>query len=78
MHLSNSSTFVGCISGEITDSKGTAISTEVGTVSVTLDETSSWTLTADTYITSFDGSAEQVTGNGYTLYVNGVALAGTK
>lgn len=78
LHLSNSSTFVGCISGEITDSKRTAISTEVGTVSVTLDETSSWTLTADTYITSFDGSAEQVTGNGYTLYVNGVALAGTK
>ncbi len=51
---------------------------EGGTVHVTMDEGSSWTLTADTYISSFDGDAGNVTGNGYTLYVNGVALKGIK
>ncbi len=76
--LSNGSSFVGCVSGQIANSKGTEISTDVGTVSVTLDETSTWTLTADTYITGFEGNAEQIISNGYTLYVNGVALEGTK
>ena len=75
--LSNGSAFTGSISGEITDSKGTVISSEVGAVSVTLDETSTWTLTADTYITSFEGNAAQIISNGFTLYVNGVALSGT-
>ena len=51
---------------------------EGGTVHVTMDEGSSWTLTADTYISGFDGNAGNVTGNGYTLYVNGVALEGVK
>ena len=76
--LSDGSAFTGSISGEITNSKGTAISSEAGTVNVTLDETSTWTLTADTYITGFEGNAEQIISNGYTLYVNGVALTGTK
>ncbi len=75
--LSNGSSFGGTFSGEITNATGAAVSTEIGTVHVSLDETSSWTLTADTYITSFDGSAENVIGNGYTLYVNGTALTGT-
>ncbi len=48
-----------------------------GEVSVTLDENSTWTLTADSYITSFEGDAANVISNGYTLYVNGVALTGT-
>ena len=74
--LSNGSSFEGCISGEITNAKGDTVSTEVGTVSVTLDSTSTWTLTADTCITDFDGEAGNVIGNGYTLYVNGVALEG--
>ena len=52
------------------------VSTEAGTVSVTLDETSTWTLTADSYITEFNGSAANVISNGYTLYVNGTALEG--
>ena len=76
--LSNGSAFTGSISGEITSSKGNAISGEVGTANVTLDETSTWTLTADTYITGFEGNAKQIISNGYTLYVNGVALTGTK
>ena len=76
--LSNGSAFEGTFSGEITNAKGTQVSTEIGTVSVILDDTSTWTLTADTYVTSFSGNAENVIGNGYTLYVNGVALEGTK
>ena len=75
--LKNGSSFEGCISGEIVNAKGEQVSAEIGTVNVSLDETSTWTLTADTYVTSFSGSAESVVSNGYTLYVNGVELAGT-
>ena len=74
--LTNGSTFEGYINGEIENAKGETVSTKIGTVEVSLDETSSWTLTADTYVTSFEGSASNVTGNGYTLYVNGAALEG--
>ena len=76
--LGNGSSFEGTFSGEIENAKGTTVSTEVGTVNVILDSTSTWTLTADTYITSFEGDASSVIGNGYTLYVNGTALEGTK
>ena len=72
--LSNGSVFEGTFSGEITNAKGAAVSTEIGTVHVTLDDTSVWTLTADTYITSFTGNIENVIGNGYGLYVNGVLV----
>ena len=75
--LKNGSSFEGCISGEIVNAKGEQVSAEIGTVNVSLDETSTWTLTADTNVTSFSGSAESVVSNGYTLYVNGVELAGT-
>lgn len=75
--LTGGSGFVGSISGDIQNSSGTAVSTEVGEVSVTLDDTSTCTLTADTYITSFTGSASQVISNGYQLYVDGIALTGT-
>ena len=72
--LKNGSSFEGTVSGEIVNAKGSTVSEEVGTVSVTLDGTSTWTLTADTYITSFDGDLAGVIGNGYTLYVNGEAV----
>jgi hypothetical protein len=74
--LTNGSTFEGYINGEIENANGETVSTETGTVEVSLDETSTWTLKADTYITSFEGNTDNVTGNGYTLYVNGVALEG--
>ncbi len=74
--LTNGSTFTGYFSGEIENAKGGTVSTEIGAVNVSLDETSTWTLTADSWITSFQGNAASVTGNGYTLYVNGVALEG--
>ena len=76
--LTHSSTFTGSIDGAITNAKGETVSTEVGTVNVKLDSTSTWTLIADTYITSFDGDASNIISNGYTLYVNGTALTGTK
>ncbi len=72
--LTNGSSFDGCISGEIENARGETVSTETGTVAVILDGSSTWTLTADTYITSFEGEAANVIGNGYTLYVNGEAL----
>ena len=76
--LTNGSTFEGTFSGEITNAKGSTVSSEIGAVHVTLDDTSTWILTADTYVTSFSGNAENVISNGYTLYVGGTALAGTK
>lgn len=62
---SNGSVFEGTVSGEITNAKGSVVSTEVGTVHVTLDETSTRTLIADTYISSFEGDASNVNSNGY-------------
>jgi len=78
LDLTQGSAFTGTVSGAITSAKGDVISTEVGTVNVTLDDTSSWTLTADTYISSFTGNVASVVANGHTLYVDGVALTGTK
>ena len=74
LNLTDGSDFTGTIDGNITNAKGEEVSTEVGTVTVSIDKNSTWTLTADTYITSFDGDISCVDTNGYTLYVNGVAL----
>ena len=76
LNLTDGSTFEGYVGGEIVHAKGDTVSTEVGSVSVTLDDTSTWTLTADSYVTGFNGDAANVHTNGYTLYVNGEALEG--
>lgn len=76
--LNDASRFSGCISGEIADSSGESVSTKEGSVSVILDESSVWELSADSYITEFSGNAAQVISNGYMLYVNGTALSGIK
>ena len=78
MNLSDGSSFTGSVGGSIQNAAGDTVSTEVGTVAVTLDGTSTWTLTEDSYVTSFTGDASQIISNGHTLYVNGVALTGTK
>ena len=78
LELTDGSTFEGSIDGSIVNAKGETVSTEVGTVSVTLDTSSTWTLTGDSYVTEFNGDVANVISNGYTLYVNGVALMGTK
>ncbi|MBR1710966.1 MAG: hypothetical protein IJ719_19410 [Clostridia bacterium] len=58
--LTNGSTFEGTFSGEIENSKGTVVSSEIGTVSISLDDSSTWTLTGDTYVSSFTGNAGNV------------------
>ena len=78
LNLTQGSEFSGYINGKITDANGDTVSTEVGKVSVKLDSTSKWTLTADSYVTSFDGDASNVISNGFKLYVNGKELTGTK
>ena len=77
MELTDGSVFEGSIDGSIVNAKGETVSTETGTVSVTLDSGSTWMLTADSYVTEFNGNAANVISNGYTLYVNGAALTGT-
>lgn len=77
LSLSDGSTFEGAVSGKIENASGLSVSTDAGTVNVTIDDTSTWTLTGDTYITSFSGNAANVHTNGYTLYVNGTTLSGT-
>jgi len=78
LNLKDGSAFEGYVDGNITNAKGATVSTEVGTVSVMLDDSSTWTLTGDSYINEFNGDAANVISNGYTLYVNGVALTGTR
>ena len=74
LNLVNGSSFTGKVSGEIVNAKGNTVSTEVGTVDVTLDSTSTWSLTGDTYVSSFNGDTANISFNGYTLYVDGVAV----
>lgn len=74
LNLTNGSTFTGAIDGAITNARGTTVSTEVGTVNVKLDSTSTWTLTADTYITSFDGDASNIISNGYAIDASNILM----
>ena len=69
--LSDGSTFNGCISGNITNAAGNSVSTETGSVNVTLGNDCTWTLTADTYITSLKGDTSHIKANGHRLFVNG-------
>lgn len=47
---------------------------EGGTVHVTMDENSTWTLTGDSYVTSFSGDLQRIDANGYHLYVDGTEV----
>lgn len=53
------------LTGSINEEKNT------GTVKLTLDATSKWTLTGDSYLSEFNGDLANITTNGYKLYVNG-------
>jgi hypothetical protein len=64
MNISDASSYSGAINSD---------KTQAASLSVTLDSTSTWTLTADSYVTSFNGDMKNVVTNGHTLYVNGVA-----
>ncbi len=61
LSMAEGSAFLGDIQGQ-------------GTVNLTMDETSTWMLTADSYVTSFTGSLDQVDANGFHLYVNGAMI----
>lgn len=74
LNLTNGSNFDGYIDGKITNASGKTVSTEVGTVSVTLDDNSVWTLTNDSYISKLNGKTSNITSNGYKLYVNSELL----
>lgn len=43
---------------------------------VTLEDDATWTLTANAYLTSFTGRISSIITNGFTVFVNGVALTG--
>lgn len=72
LNLKDNSTFTGSFSGSITNAAGSTVSTSVGTVNVTIESGSTWTLTADTYVSSLTNNGT-LNRNGYTLYVNGTA-----
>jgi hypothetical protein len=74
LNLTDGSTFNGSISGNITNAAGNSVSTETGTVNVTLGNDCIWTLTADTYITSLKGDASCIKANGHRLFVGGKEL----
>lgn len=70
MSLTNGSNYEGAINTENT----------AKTLNVTLDSTSTLTLTADSYITSLTDELDDYSNinlNGYTLYVNGNAITST-
>lgn len=65
MNLSDSTAFTGSINSD---------GTQAADLAVTIDSTSTWTLTADSYVGSFNGSLANVVANGHKLYVNGSAV----
>ncbi len=71
LNLVDGSTFNGSINGNITNAAGSTVSTETGTANVTLGDDCTWTLTADTYITSLKGDTSRINTNGHRLFVNG-------
>ena len=82
LFLTNGSAWTGTTSGKITAHKSnTSVSATLGTVNVTLDAASTWTLTADTYITKLTNTGvtnnSNINLNGHTLYVNGTAITST-
>ncbi|KAH6886989.1 hypothetical protein B0T10DRAFT_539194 [Thelonectria olida] len=61
-------------SSELTGAMNPDGTTAAG-LAVTVDSTSTWTLNADSYITSFTGSLSNVVQGSYTLYVDGTAAS---
>jgi hypothetical protein len=65
MNISDASTFTGSINKD---------GTQASSLSVKLDQASTWKLTADSHITAFDGSLDNVDTDGFILFVNGTAV----
>lgn len=68
LNLSGSTSFVGKTSGEISNDKGSSVSTTIGTVNVAMSDNAVWTLTGDSTVSSLSGSG-RINYNGYTLTV---------
>lgn len=64
LSLTQGTTFTGAINQ----------SGKAGSVTVTLDDTSKWVLTADCNITAFNGKVANIVANGHHVYVNGVSI----
>ena len=45
-----------------------------GSASITIDSQSTWKLTGDSYVSSFNGNYDNVITNGYRLFVNGIQV----
>ena len=60
LNLADASDYTGAIKSE-------------GSVTVTIAEGCTWTLTGDSAVSSFEGDLSSVNLNGYTLYIDGVA-----
>lgn len=63
LNLTEGSFLTGAITGE-------------GQIAISLDASSAWTLTGDSYITSLSGDLSGLDLNGFTLYVDGAAYVG--
>ena len=61
LNLTEGSSFTGAVNPDGAE----------GDVDVTLSKDSTWTLTGDSYVSSFTGSTDNVIANGYHLYVDG-------
>ena len=61
LNLTDGSSFTGAVNPDGAE----------GTVDVTLSKDSTWTLTGDSYVSSFTGSTDNVIANGYHFYVDG-------
>jgi hypothetical protein len=66
LNIADSSAYAGAINAD---------GTKAASLSVTIDTTSTWTLSADSYVTAFKGSMKNVVTNGHKLFVNGVAAS---
>jgi hypothetical protein len=65
MTIADGSSFTGTINAD---------GTSAAAISVSIDDSSSWTLTGDSSITEFVGSMDRVDLDGHTLYVAGSAM----
>ena len=71
LNLREGTAYAGSINGNIINAKGETVSTKTGEVNLSIDDTSTWTLTGDAYVTSFTGNKANIIKNGHNLYVNG-------
>jgi hypothetical protein len=65
MNIADGSAFTGSINAD---------GSQAASIAVTIDASSTWTLSANSYVNAFNGSLDNLVTNGFTLYVNGSAV----